>query len=211
MILSNSFQKTVFISLLGHLALFGIFSFSFGNRMPRLNYAEVSFLGSVLGSRDLVNSSFGSKPAKAIFNLPQRALPIKETAIDYPDVFRQYYKPPVTLPFSQDKIVPVKSLLPFSFNRKVNKPVVMLYPQLPYHFLIYFKDRQSAHMELLFNVAPRGRAPNNVMIKRSISSGNLEVDLLAMRYIGHYLFIQQGHFLPDNWQTVKIDLSAKND
>jgi len=47
------------------------------------------------------------------------------------------------------------------------------------------------------------------VIKRKISSGNLEVDLLTMRYIGHYLFIQQKRFTPNNWQTVKIDLSEK--
>jgi hypothetical protein len=50
---------------------------------------------------------------------------------------------------------------------------------------------------------------NSLEIKRKISSGNLEVDLLSMRYLSPYLFIQQNRFTPNNWQTVKIDLSPQ--
>jgi hypothetical protein len=86
----------------------------------------------------------------------------------------------------------------------------MLYPKLPHHFLIYFKDRQRVHIELMFNIMTKAMI-NTILIKRKVSSGNLEADLLSMRYMSHYLFIQQSKFIPDKWQTVKIDLWAKDD
>ena len=85
-----------------------------------------------------------------------------------------------------------------------------MHPLLPHDFALYFKDRQIAHVELEFNFVS-SRQPAVAVIKRKISSGNLEVDLLSMRYIGHYLFIQQTKFAPNSWRTVKIDLSAKDD
>ena len=39
--------------------------------------------------------------------------------------------------------------------------------------------------------------------------GNLEADLVCMRYVSHYLFMQQEKITPGIWHTVKIDLSAK--
>jgi hypothetical protein len=86
----------------------------------------------------------------------------------------------------------------------------MFYPRLPEHFLLFFKDRQVVHIELMYNVAPRYKT-NVITLKRKISSGNLEADLLSMRYIEHYLFIGQTKFVKNKWQTVKIDLSAKHD
>jgi predicted transcriptional regulator len=85
----------------------------------------------------------------------------------------------------------------------------MFYPQLPYYFQIYFKDRQRARIELMFNVVDQDNK-NIVMVKRKISSGNLEADLLSMRYIGHYLSIQQAGLPKNNWQSIKIELSAKD-
>ena len=41
-------------------------------------------------------------------------------------------------------------------------------------------------------------------------SGNLEADLLSMRYINHYLSVQQQMFPVNKWQVVKIELSAQN-
>ena len=73
---------------------------------------------------------------------------------------------------------------------------------------LYFKDRQLAHIELAFNIIS-GQKINPVVVKRKISSGNLEADLLSMRYISHYLYIQQAAFPSDVWQEVKIELSPK--
>jgi hypothetical protein len=86
----------------------------------------------------------------------------------------------------------------------------MFYPRLPYHFALYFKDRQTVHIELMFQVIS-GAQRNSILVKRRVSSGNLEADLLSMRYISRYLFIQQRGFAPNKWQTVKIDLSTAND
>jgi hypothetical protein len=86
---------------------------------------------------------------------------------------------------------------------------IMLYPALPQHFLLYFKDRQIVHIELLFWIDSIDRT-GYVDIKRKISSANPEADLLAMRYISRYLLIQKMQFLPQSWQTVKIELSPKD-
>lgn len=86
----------------------------------------------------------------------------------------------------------------------------MFYPRLPHYFNLYFRHRQAAHIELMFNISASATA-SSIIIKRKISSGNLEVDLLSIRYIGNYLFIEQSRFPHNTWQTVKIDLSTKND
>jgi len=122
---------------------------------------------------------------------------------------KEYFKPQVTLIFNSDKLLfrekPAQK--PQVLARK--ESVIMFYPLLPAYFSLYFQDRQIAHIELLFNVTTTGKASPSVIIKRKISSGNLEADLLTMRYIGRYLFIQKTLFMPDNWHTVKIDLSAR--
>jgi hypothetical protein len=82
----------------------------------------------------------------------------------------------------------------------------MFYPHLPYNFLLYFADRQAVHIELMYNISPGAHSPV-LSLKRKISSGNLEADLLAMRYLSHYLSIQQENFPQNTWQAVKIDLS----
>ncbi len=81
---------------------------------------------------------------------------------------------------------------------------IMFYPPMPYHFLLYFKDRQTAHMEVAFYISPEGRVSG---LKRKISSGNPEVDLLIMRNLTHFLNLCRTNFALDSWQTVKIDLS----
>jgi hypothetical protein len=87
---------------------------------------------------------------------------------------------------------------------------IMFHPLLPYQLQLYFKDRQAVHIELQFKIEP-GMGRRSIAIRRKISSGNLEADLLSIRYMQHYLFIQQARFSPDTWQTVKIDLTTKND
>ena len=74
--------------------------------------------------------------------------------------------------------------------------------------LLYFKDAQQAHIELLYRSdAVEGVGP--VSVKRKISSGNLEADLLSMRYMSHYLSLQQARFSPGIWHPMKIDLAPK--
>lgn len=84
--------------------------------------------------------------------------------------------------------------------------VVMIHPLLPFQLQMYFKDRQSVHIELMFRIIVTG-SRRQVLVRRKISSGNLDADLLCARYLGHYLFIEQARFVPNTWQTVRIDLS----
>jgi hypothetical protein len=108
-----------------------------------------------------------------------------------------------------------KENLPDSFGLnaivpKRKAPEIIFHPVLPYDFQLYFNDRQVAHVELKFKVDAKDNS-NYIRIKRNISSGNLEVDLLTLRYIERYLFIERMRFKPESWQTVRIDLSEKND
>jgi hypothetical protein len=211
------FTKTLFISLLGHITLFGIFSVSFGNRLPQLDYAAVYFWGQLLRNSQVL----GPEPAvvsrlKPVLQLPVASenklilpkgntlAPDKVTTAAGSSAYR--LKPALALSFAAQKSGFVDAPGTFSFTPKKREPLLLFHPLLPYDFTLYFKDRQIAHVELMFNIESRGRR-SVIMVKRKISSGNLEVDLLSARYIGHYLFIQQSRFLTDKWQTVKIDLS----
>ncbi|MGE5308057.1 MAG: hypothetical protein ACM3OC_03150 [Deltaproteobacteria bacterium] len=85
--------------------------------------------------------------------------------------------------------------------------VITIHPLLPYGLQLYFRDRQSAHLELMFMIYTNRPEKKFIIIKRKVSSGNLDADLLCSRYLGHYLFIQQERFATNTWQTVRIDLS----
>lgn len=209
MIFFNSLPKTILISLLGHITVFSIFSFSFGNRIPITNQASISFFGQILRNADLNNRPFMQNLYLGInFSKKPDTLPLDKEAKEYNLLLPAYFKPQITQPFSQNKIVFTPKATSVFFIQKKKEPVLMFHPQLPEHFLLYFKDRQIVHIELMFNIISTGKT-NSIAIKRKISSGNLEADLLTMRYISHYLFIQQARFIPDNWQTVKIDLSTE--
>jgi len=121
-----------------------------------------------------------------------------------------YLKPGVHLNLYQEKMSynPPGSFGPALNHRR--QPVILLYPPLPYHFLLYFKDRQRAHIELEYNVR-QDVGSSFVALRRKVSSGNLEVDLLSMRYIGHYLFTQTAYLPVSGWQTIKIDLEPKKE
>ncbi|MBM3246654.1 MAG: hypothetical protein FJZ13_04950 [Candidatus Omnitrophica bacterium] len=212
MIFPASFKKSILISLLGHIVVFGIFSLSFGDKIPALNYSVIFSWGAILRSSDLIaKESFRIEGIKEIFSRKSDAVPLyKDKAkIDYPLISNYYQKPRADLSFDKAKSIFMAqvSVLPALTSRK--SQVIMFYPSLPYHFLLYFKDRQIAHIELAFSINP-AENKNYIMIKRRISSGNLEADLLAIRYVSHYLFIQQANFPSDNWQKVKIELSPKD-
>ena len=209
MVIRTPFKKTLFLSVIGHITFFSIFSFSFGPKIPQLNFADTSFYGAILGKTDLIES-------KGINSFDIRSTLINKSSVsnlakinnEYPFSSEDYLKPQTTLTISDEKIIFIPELSSISIAPKRKEPVIMLYPHLPYHFALYFKDRQVVHIELEFNLKPQAERSRTV-IKRKISSGNLEVDLLSMRYISRYLFIQKTGFTPDNWHTVKIDLSAE--
>jgi len=212
-------RRTLFVSLLGHITIFSLFSFSFGNIIPKADYSRVSFWGQIfrideplLTRAGLINDPDQNKikPIKAFF-LSKSVIPVLDKATRASSFLSEYYlKPPLDLAFNTEKQPLFYKLNPILLSSRKREPVIIFHPLLPYGFTLYFNDRQVAHVELMFNIVSMGKR-NSIVMKRKISSGNLEVDLLSMRYIGRYLFIQQARFTPNNWQTVKIDLSAKND
>lgn len=206
------FKRAIFISLLGHITVFSIFSFSFGDRIPKADYAGLTFWGRVLLPCELItNKNFKAGEIKKVFMRRPDTAALERINREDNLISYSHLKPAVALAFKErDRINFVPKPDPQLLLVKRKKSVIMFYPSLPYHFLVYFKDRQTVHIELMFNFASAGKT-NSLIVKRKISSGNLEADLLSMRYISHYLFIQQAGFPPDSWQTVKIDLSPKHD
>ncbi|MDD5432928.1 MAG: hypothetical protein PHO70_08120 [Candidatus Omnitrophica bacterium] len=216
----TSFKKIIFISIAGHLVFFTFFSFSFSSRVPITNYAPVSFLGQLLTYpqvSQIINKDlklFNSTRVIKVNDSHINKVSTETKASDYQRpqaLFDFCSKPQVSSIFVSEKESYTDSFkdlrLPV-LTRKEQK--LVFHPVLPYSFSLYFKDRQTAHVELAFKISAQG-SRELALVKRKISSGNLEVDLLSLRYIGHYLFIQKSKFSPNNWQTVKIDLSAKND
>ncbi len=199
-------KKTLLFSFCCHLGAFGLFNFTFGNRLAKANFADVYFLGAILNTHDLERrASLNNSQEKLI--RPFTVLPLRKQE-SQDEVQSSVYIKPHSAILSDPKSVFLGNLYGSKKILKPPSPVVMLYPRIPEHFLLYFKDRQSAHIELDFNMFSRGRT-RAIAVNRKIASGNLEVDLLSKRYLGHYLFVQQAAFPPDIWQTVKIDLSAK--
>lgn len=206
------FKKPLLISLAGHLTVLSIFSFSFGPKAPQVNFSTVSFWGSVLKGYDFLSLSLGAQEIKrkSAFCLEpsQEALRPSFTEKSRTLIDRSgfYSKPKVTGTFLKEKLDWLPAAEPLVNPLRKKEAVVMLHPALPYYFNLYFKDRQVVHIELEFNIASANPA-NPVILKRKIASGNLEVDLLAMHYINHYLFIQKFAFPTDKWQNVKIEFS----
>jgi len=237
--MTNSFfMQAIFISFLGHITLFSMFSLSFGPKIPEVNFSRVYFWGAIFRSPDLMNNrnfDIGYKtgrltgkseitvlnkinrenllasrdyfPASRHSGIPPKAGEAGSRPIPNNN-WRE--KPPVSLTFNQEKIAFTRETTPISLMSGRKESAIMFYPRLPYHFALYFKDRQTVHIELAFAVVS-GAQRNSILVKRRISSGNLEADLLSMRYISRYLFMQQRGFVPNKWQTVKIDLSTAND
>jgi len=204
------FKKSILISALWHLTVFSLFSFSSGGRLPSLNYPAVSFFGRILGNYGLINTpNINTYDIKKFFFSKANTVFLDRNR-QAPSISSYYLKPQVTLALSEYKKVTLQAVSSSFIRLPKKESVVMFYPQLPYHFLLYFKDRQTVHIELMFNIVSNTRT-SSIAIKRKISSGNLEADLLTMRYLSHYLFIQQMGLPANTWQSVKIELSPKND
>jgi len=208
---SDFLEQAIVISLLGHITLFSMFSLSFGPKIPEVNFARVCFWGAIFRSPDLMNNrnfDIGYKTGRLTGKSEISVL----DKINRENLLgsRDYLKPPVSLTFNQEKIVFMRESMPISLMSGRQESAIMFYPRLPYHFALYFKDRQTVHIELAFAVIS-GDKRNSILVKRRVSSGNLEADLLSMRYISRYLFMQQRGFVPNKWQIVKIDLSTVND
>jgi len=200
-------------------------NFDIGYKTGRLTgKSEIAVLNKI--NRENLLASRDYFPASRHSGIPPKAGEAGSRPIPNNDWWE---KPPVSLTFNQEKIAftPLETigrqekdnvsltgftreLTPISLMSGRKESAIMFYPRLPYHFALYFKDRQTVHIELAFAVIS-GDKRNSILVKRRISSGNLEADLLSMRYISRYLFMQQRGFVPNKWQTVKIDLSTAND
>ncbi len=203
-------KKTLVLSFCCHLSVFSLFNFTFGDKLTQLNFSSISFLGAVLSPPDFQKPHLISKGEQQIFNRSLSILSLQKVDIETDNINSVYIKPQLSPSFSSEKLAFLPKTSGMSPVVKSSPSVIMLYPHLPQHFLLYFQNRQSVHIELMFNLVSGGRA-NTVIMNRKISSGNLEADLLSKRYLGHYLFVQQAAFPQDAWQTVKIDLSTKED
>lgn len=209
--IKSFFRNPLFISILGHITVFSVFSFSFGSKVPPSNFSGVCSLGTILGRYDLIPVAPVNNPAAKRDSDALLGTSLSASARNEYFLSSAYnLKPQVSLAFKEEKPVFSQKISQESFGPKAKEKAIMFYPHLPYNFLFFFKDRQAVHIELMYKVSSL-EGVNLITVKRKISSGNLDADLLSMRYIGHYLFLQHAGFPTDNWQTVKIDLSAKND
>ena len=210
--MSTALRITLVFSISLHMACFGIFEPTFGRALQRLNFTNVSFLGSILKAADFIPLSTNypqSTDSSRQMRLLQRSALVKIQAEDFLTLKADPVKPAVVLALSTQKptfIPPAGDLNMLSQRR--GEPSITFYPPLPYSFLLYFQDRQKAHIEFMFYVSSKGKFSS---LKRKISSGNLEADLISLRYIAHCLNLLEGRSPPDSWQTVKIDLTRKDD
>ncbi|MDD5347749.1 MAG: hypothetical protein PHT59_03955 [Candidatus Omnitrophica bacterium] len=207
----NPLRKTLFVSLAGHAALCGLFAFSFQKPVFDTPRPAIVYWGNILPQAAFVPGTDQGAARKPITQIPG-SLPRLDPAYGpmgqalEPD-HRKPYLAAAAADRKPELIQPAQPLAALPSRQDTS---ITFHPLLPYQLQVYFKDRQAVHIELVFNIA-REKGKNTVEIKRKISSGNLEADLLSARYINHYLFIQQSRFAPDQWQTVRIDLSSKHD
>lgn len=203
------FKKTVLLSLLGHLTVFSIFSFSFGARLPQARYPNVSFWGQLLQGHQFSSNITAVSPAHTQIFLNRKPDTTGLDKVNKVAILTQpaYFKPQLS-PVADSKETFIAKIAPLKPSYIRREPAIVFHPVLPYDFNFYFKDRQVAHVELMFKITPL-KTGSSIMVKRNISSGNLEVDLLSLRYISRYLFMQQKSITATDWRPVKIDLSAK--
>lgn len=203
------FRRVFFISIVGHIVVFSVFAVSFGNKIPTIDYASVYFLGQFLYNSTVSQPMKLSKTIKPRQEENLKLQLEKITQSPLTQIQLPYYaKPLLALTSNRQKQGWRRKSQAVDFAYKKRQTSIVFHPLLPYSFSLYFKNRQVAHIELAFKIVP-GLKRSSIVIKRKISSGNLDADLLSMRYISHYLFIQQRGFTPSVWQTVKIDLSKE--
>jgi len=205
-------RKSLVYSAVGHLAVLSLVAVSFGQKLPGVeSYGRVSFWSDIpISARyKLKQSSLNNiKVIGDFFRRPQGLGVTPKALSEAVAASPGYIKPSLEYGLGFSKSEYVQKSAPERFVRKGTEPNIVFHPILPYGFTLYFKDRHVAHVEVMFRIIPT-QTGNAIAIKRKISSGNPEVDLLTMRYMSHYLFIQQNRFSPNSWHTVKIDLSEK--
>ncbi|MFH1339033.1 MAG: hypothetical protein ABIH40_04250 [Candidatus Omnitrophota bacterium] len=203
-----NFKIAVFISLTWHAVCFSSVELTFGKKAVENNFelTKIFFLGQILQRTDYYTQSAEGAEYSAADRLKSRNLEgmLKpgpggpRSSISDSAAIRK----PSVLALANSKAAYFKPAPAADLNREESS--IMFYPPMPYHFLLYFRDRQVAHMEVAFYVSPEGKIAG---LKRKISTGNPEVDLLIMRNLSHFLNLNKSDFSISSWQTVKIDLT----
>jgi len=197
----------VIISLVCHTIIFGNVGLIFGDKIARNTFklTKIFFLGPILQESDY-NTETDSRPGDYVSKLNTRIMigPVKARPEQLDDFGRsaEVINKPVVFASANSKTAYFKPAGAFE-SRKPGSSI-MFYPNMPYHFMLYFKDRQTAHMEVTFYVSDQGRITG---LKRRVSSGNPEVDLLIMRNLTYFLNLCKSNLSSNSWETVKIDLS----
>ncbi len=215
-------KNALSFSLFVHLSVFSLLAFSFV-RPPLPRALSVRFLGRILPDFELKESagtgSYTARQGPASDFLRSISLKLMDRSVagrkyrEHTRIMAAYVLKPLyfvdTGSVKQDHAF--SESLEYFVRQKARPPVFVFHPILPSSFRLYFKDRQTAHVELAFNMLTVSESMMLPVVKRKVSSGNLEADLLCKRYILNYLFAHREAFKASEWQTVKIELSEGND
>lgn len=170
--------------------------------------SPVYFWGQLLGKSDLKWElpATGASSIQ-IKNQEESHLLFREPFAGTGYAHNYYFKPPANPPSFDEKTNFNPAAAPEPYILKKQESMIMLHPLLPEYFMLLFKDRQLVNIVLEFRIT-ESNGRNYTILKRKVSSGNLDADLLTMRYISHYLSIQGEKFPKDTWQTITIELST---
>ncbi|HOW42668.1 MAG TPA: hypothetical protein PLF03_03285 [Candidatus Omnitrophota bacterium] len=196
-------------AILGHCVALGLFIFSFPGGQLREGLqpalAPLVYCGLLAVKPALQPQSAVIAAGRALQAHPADMAALARSREGF--VRREYYYKPVAEELQAEKKLFLERAPVFNTLPQQREPVLLFHPLLPYQLQLYFKDRQDVHIELQFKIHETLNR-NAIEIKRKVSSGNIEADLLSLRYISHYLFIQKGGFQTNRWHPVKIDLST---
>jgi hypothetical protein len=205
-----SLRNIVVVSLGLHVSALWMFGFSFpGQALPQAG--RIVFLGNILPQKVFLPAVGSCDIRRFVRQPPLSHLPAALPA-------RAQERP---VPYAGERVKPAVTMerpMPYfpAFAAAGERPaqgapsVLTFHPLLPYELQLYFKDWEAVHIELMFNIVSE-KGKDYIVVKRRISSGNLDADLLCSRYISHYLFIQRSGFAENKWQSVKIDLSKQEE
>jgi len=196
--MKKTFNFAVTLSVFGHLL--GIFLFQPAFNDKNINIFNVYFLGSLFSAQEI--SSFKNTPvviSNPIYLNSRLFAPYRSS---YENAFWALVPERSNFDFRFSSLSKeVYPFIPFSLEKEPSS--FMFYPYLPYSFLLYFKDRQKVNLEFLFYLSA-GLRQN--FLKRKVSSGNLEVDLLVLRHLQESLWLIKEYFPADSYQSIKIEL-----
>jgi len=201
------------ISLTAHLLALSVFSVSL-NRASVVDYPYIFFGAGLLDPADFDISVTGE--------CRKRAVPAKRFKFRIPSASgraEESFRPGQDSAVLKPEALPVRpARIQFSLPERsesphigVNQPLLM-YPMLPAYLPLYFKDREKAHIGLSFRIMPASPdGKDYIEIKRKITCGNPEVDLIVLRQVEYYLLLQRRYFQGARWHNVNIDFSPSYD